>query len=259
MKIISLLVFSLFLFSNETLAEDKVIKEINARNALIKSVSCDVETIIVRRAVKLTSNGKLYYEKDKNLRLVTHAATDNKFMSDVGSNDVYFWVFARRLSPNYVAYANYKDIYKTNLKPSIDPQWMSDCLCLDVIDTSKASIQKQSNKLLVVQTKTSPRKTTTYKAIAIDPHTGAITGNYLYNSNKQMMAYAKVTSHYTASNGMKVPKTMETGAPDEDFTIEWTFSNYKFNVNIPIDVFKMPDLQIKRVNLATEQLRGLND
>ena len=241
-------------------AEDKAIKEINAKNAVVKTVTCDVQTVIVRRAVRLSSNGKLYYEKEKNLRLITHAATDNRFMSDIGSNDSYFWVYARRLNPNYVAYASYKDLYKTNLKPSLDPRWMAECFCFGVIDTHKASVQMQGEKLVVIQSAVGTRKQTVYKAITIDPKLPAITGNYIYDSNKELLAYAIVTSHYTTNNGMRVPKTMESGATGEDFTVNWTFSNYKFNAKMTNEVFKMPSFEIKRINLANgEQLRGLND
>ncbi len=258
-----LLILPMFiLFATTVLAaDDKVVDEINSKNALIKSFTCDVQTILSRRAVKFTSYGKLFYEKEKNLRLVAHSATDNKLTSDVGSNSGYFWVYIKRLNSNYVFYANYKDLHKTNLKPSLDPAWMHHCFCLDNIDVRRAVTQMQGKKFVVIQKQTSPaRKTTVYRAITIDPKELAVTGNYLYDSDKELLTFATVTSHYTTNNGIKVPKTMETGTAGEDFTVEWTFSNYKFNAKMPSDVFKIPDFQIKKFDLSSgEKVRGVND
>lgn len=255
------LLIPLIALSSGTLAgDDKAIREINSKNALIKSFTADVQIIIARRAARFTSYGKLSYEKDKKFRLVTHAAVENKFMSDIGSNSSYFWVYARRLNPDYAIYSSYANLSKTNLKASLEPAWMMDCFCVEQIPTHKTKVEMQGDKLVVLQARASPRQNTVFRAITIDPTKPAIVGNYLYNQEKKLLAYATVSDHYSTNNKMYVPKTIQIGSSGEDAVLYWEFSNYKFNVPIDADTFKMPNLSVQKIDLASGvTVKGIND
>jgi len=241
--------------------DTKVIDQINASNAKVKSFTADVETVIKRRMVVYTLSGKLSCEKDKNLRITNHMVVNGKFMSDMGSNGSYFWFYARRVDPNNMFYAKYADLNKTNLKDSLNPLWLIESLNMIQVDTKNTTVQMQGDKLVVFQVKTSTRKKQMIKAIVIDPKQPTVVANYLYNANKKLVTSADIESFYTTNNGLLIPKVIKGRWNDEDVYITWTFRNFKFNVKIDSNVFKMPNLGVNEVDLGNtkEQYQGIND
>ena len=238
-----------------------VVDKINADKAKIKSLTADVEIIIRRRAIVYTLNGKLYREGDKNLRLINHMIINNKFMSDIGSNDSYFWFYARRVNLSNMFYANYSEINKTNLKDSLNPLWLIESMNILKIDTSNSTFQKQGDKLVIFQVKTSTRNNKMIKAIVIDPIKSVIVASYLYDGNKRLVTSADITSFYTTNIGLLIPKVIEAKWRDEDVSMTYKFSNFQFNVEIDPKTFKMPELGINKVNLGNtrKSYQGIND
>lgn len=255
------IVFLLFMITSVAYADDKaIVDKINAQHAQIRSLTCDTQIIIARRALKLTLDGKFYYEIEKNFRLINHSAVDGKYTSDIGSNNKYFWVYAKRLNPNYLIYSDYSELQKTNLHTSLDPTWMLECFNFGQIDTRKASINRQGDNIVVTQGRISPRRQIVYKLTMIDPTKPAVIANYLYDSNSRQIAYAKVTSFHTTTNNMYFPKTMKAGSVDEEAILFWTFSNLKFNPKISSDTWNIPELSVQKIDLSTGiTVRGLND
>jgi outer membrane lipoprotein-sorting protein len=242
-------------YSQDTVVVDKI----NTANAKIKSFTADVETVIKRRAVAITLNGKLYCEKEKNIRLINTAVVGNKFMSDIGSNDSYFWFYAKRIDAKNLFYCKYANINKSNMKDSLNPLWLIESLNMIKVDAKNAKMQ--GDKLVLFQTKISPRNNKMIKAIVIDPKKPAIVGNYLYDSNKQIVTSANIKDFYTTNNGLLIPKLIEASWTEENVTMTWTFTNFKFNVPIDPKMFKIPDLQVNKVDLGNtkEKFNGIND
>jgi outer membrane lipoprotein-sorting protein len=237
-----------------------VIEKTNANINSIRTLTADVRTITRRRSLAITSNGKLYFQKDHNFRLISHQVTDNRLGSDMGSNKDYFWFYIRRLGGNELHYARYVDLNRTNLKSSLHPLWMMESINLLPIDTNRIKASKQKDNWMVWQMRVSPKRHQIAMISIINPSKFAITAHYVEGgSNGQVLASSEVKG-FNRVQGIYVPRTIEFSLFEDDIKIVQEFSNVRINVPISAEMWKMPDLGIRTVNLASGVvIRGVND
>lgn len=259
MKTIIACLLTTILISPASVAEEKAISQINSKNSKIKSLTADVEMVVRRRATTFTLTGKMSYEKEKNFRL-TNYSPEGKFMSDFGSNNSYFWFYARRINASNVFYSSYKNLSQTNLKDVLNPLWMIDSLGVGEIATRGATVQKQGDQLIVFQYKPGTRQNKIIKATIIDPDKPAIVSHQVFGSGKEFLASINILSFYTTNNGMYIPKTLRIKSADDDAIVTWTVSNIKFNFPIDPTNWKMPNLGMKVVDLGSGvRVKNVND
>ena len=151
--------------------EDKIIQEINERNANIKSIQSDDVIVTIKRRFSVNLKGSLAYEKDLKFRMTIKSPLGRREECDVGSNDSHFWYWSRRLDPPSIYYAEHKNLMVTGLKIPFHPLWMMEAVSINKIDTKNAIVKREGGRLVVLQTRTSTLGTSIIKATHIDVKT----------------------------------------------------------------------------------------
>jgi outer membrane lipoprotein-sorting protein len=223
------------------------IERLNNLNSQVQTLTADVQTIIRRRPVVITLQGKLSYEREKYFRL-TNYNQKGQFTSDIGSNNEYFWIYAKRISASKLYYCYYKDLEQTQIDNSLNPMWMLECLGLGSIHEN-VTIRSQNNLLVVYEKRTGIMNIPVWKATIIDPKKPVMMTHYLYDNHKQIIAQVKVQDYYKFGE-LYVPKTVEFYWAQENATAEIYFTNWKFNKSITTDTWDLPKLNVKIVDMS---------
>lgn len=255
------LAFLFFLFFvNLILADEKeVINQINSANIGIKSIVGSSQLVITKRPVTITLLGNFYYEKNTKFHLINKSAVDNEFASDIGSNEKEFWFYGKRINRNAMYYSSYKNLDKTRLKDSLNPQWMIEALGIGAI--KMGTIQKQKDgKFFVLEERISTRRQNVIIGTLIDSFKPAIVGYYIFDKNKRCLGSIRIIESYKTTTNAYLPKKMEIKWPQENITIVWDLFDIKLNKKISEKTWTMPNLGLQTIDLSSGIIAaGVND
>lgn len=255
-----LLVLLFILFSSVVFADERdVVNQINASNSGIKSLVGSSQIVIRKRAITFTLLGSFYYEKNTKFRLTNKSAIDNEFTSDIGSNEKEFWFYGKRINRNALYYSSYRNLQKTRLKDSLNPQWMIEALGVGIIEMG--TIQKQSDgKFFVLEERTSTRRQTVIIGTLIDPSKPAIVGYYIFDKNSRVLGSIVIVDSYKTTTNAYLPKRMEIRWPQEEAVISWDLYDIQINKTIASATWNIPDIGVPAVDLGSGVVaRGVND
>ena len=238
----------------------ETIDQLNANNSQVRTLTADVSSTVVRRRVSIPLTGKLYFERPMNFRLINRDGRRHSFTSDLGSNDSYFWFYAKRVNSSQIYFSNYSNLSRTRIKDSLNPEWIIDALNMSLVDTKDAKIYMDGKNIAVSKVVQSPRRSQVLKVIKIDPQRPAIVGHYLLTSRRALIASAEVSRFYKLSSGAFIPAEVNIVWPPEQVRIVWRLNNPRANIKIDPKMWTMPNLGVRRVNLGTGvTVRGVND
>ena len=236
----------------------QVLDKVDEATSQIRTFKADVLSITKRRAITITARGQFFYQPEKNMRLTMHTVIDNRLSTDMGSNPDCFWFFIRRLSPREMYYCSYADIPLAHLKDMLDPAWMIESMNFRSTNRVRLQAEKQGGNWVYVQ----PKNTASHQGIicitVVDPSRSVVTAHYLQTRNKKLLASMVITS-FIKVNGISVPKTLEINWPEEELRISWQFSDILINQPIEWKTFEMPELGVRKANLAAGTYRDIND
>lgn len=226
------------------------LERLNNLNSQVRTCTADVQMIIRKRPVVITLNGKLSYGKEKYFRLVNYDSKKG-FASDIGSNDEYFWIYAKRIDRNKMYYCPYSQLDQVEIDNSLNPMWMLEALGLGQINTS-LSQKKESGRIILYEKRTGIMNVPVWKATVIDTTKPAVVLHYLYDSEKQIIATVQILDFYKYGE-LYVPKSAEFYWAKENATAQITFRNWKFNKQILASAWQMPNIGVKVVNMAEQK------
>jgi|GEM_PF-3998245 len=236
----------------------QVLDQVNDAITRIHTFKADVSSVTRKRAVTITASGQFFYQQERNARLVLHAAVDNRLSTDMGSNANDFWFFNRRVNGREMYYCAYANESQARLQDMFDPAWMIESLNLRPINQDNLKAEKQGKNWIYAQPTLTSRQQERICIMTVDPTRSAITAHYLQTRNKQLIASMIITS-FAKVDGIYVPKSIEIYWPGEEIRISWQFSGIVINKPINPVTFSMPELGLRKANLATGTFRNIND
>lgn len=234
--------------------EKTIIDRVNAANKQISSLTANVENITRRRAVAMTAEGKLYFQKPMNFRLQTTNVRQQQASADIGSNREYFWFWIRKLNPQTVYFSKYSNLLKTNLPDSLHPLWMMDLLGINSVETKNAKLSTQSGYIVVQEVKTNPQQKQIIKVTLLDPNRPAIVGHRVYSATGQLLAASTTTNFYKINTGAFLPQQTETRWYTEQISITTTYREPQINVRIDGKTFEMPKFNLPTIDIGKQRV-----
>lgn len=235
--------------------EKDVVKKVNANNSTIQSYVSDLDIVLHKRALTITSVGKNYYEKPRNYRLQTTNVRTNQMGSDIGSNSDVFWFWIKRLDPTNLHFSQYKNLMSTNLPDSLHPVWMMDTLGINQIETENSTIYTQEELIVVQENKTSTRRQEITKVTLIDSKRPAIVGFKLYTKSGKVFASCDIKSFFKTNSGIYLPQQSVTRWQAEQIVIDTTVRNPRVNVKIDPKTFQMPQYKnLRTIDISKQKV-----
>lgn len=228
--------------------QDKaIVDEINARNSNIQSFQSDIRCEIQHKLFVRIS-GKLFYEKPKSSRLIFDSIIGTE--ADLGSNQDHFWFWSRKMQPKGLYYASHIDLWKTRLKPGLNPIWMVQSLTLDVIDLKNTNFENYKGNLLLRKFDIGTNGEPVTRLTIIDRTKKIILGNYLLDNNDKLISSMEVVEF----NGL-IPKVMLIIWQDpmgQRVSLKWSMYNQVVNGTISTTKFQMPTSYSPLIDMGKE-------
>lgn len=222
-----------------------LIRQINAENSKIGSISCDEATVkIWQGGLRFKLTGAIHYEKHKRFRMKMSSAFGEEF--DLGSNDNLFWYWSRRDKDPGVHWAKYEDYHKTRLKTPFNPVFMKKSLSLDVIDTDNAKIVETAEDYIVVYAEKNASNQPILVSIFVNKANKRVEGLIITDTNANPLASAEIQEY---ENGL--PKRILYIWHEEDKALQLELTNPKANTAIPESNWTMPNHDVK-LNMAED-------
>lgn len=217
-----------------------IIKTINNRNSKIISLYiADMPIRLKQRNIIAKVYGELAMEKEKNFRLkITHRLTGKEM--DIGSNNVNFWFWSKRMKPPVLYYAKHEDVNKTMLRTALNPAWMIESLSISPIDTENIEIAKFQELWVVVQPRIGSNGERVTVSTLIHPMQKIVMGRYLYDQDGKLI----VSTEYQYSSN-DIPVKIFITWYEEEIILNWDLSNIKINVGINPQYWVMPNIKDK--------------
>ena len=195
----------------------------NARNDKIKSVNYSF-TLHVN---SFDLDCSLYYEKPRNLRMITNSFLGKE--CDIGSNNILFWFWSKRMKPAGLYYANHEAIHRTRLKTPFHPIWLMETLGIDKIEETTVQTANYKEFLVVFVDGKGLRGQPITRIFLIDPSKNAVKAIYTVNKNGFLIISMEVLN-FQLVDGLYFPKVAVTNWPEENMKMYWTFGKPRVNL-----------------------------
>jgi hypothetical protein len=222
-----------------------LIKQINDRNAKVRTVYVQNVDIRLQRKITVKATGELAFEKNKKFRLqVWHRLTGKEV--DVGSNDEVFWFWSKRMDPPALHYARHEDLKKAMLKTPLNPAWMMESLNVGQIDAANIQVGDFKGRWAVLRPRTSASGEPVTVMTLIDPQKVVIVGRYLYNQQGKMVVSTETQDWYQdPGTQAMIPRNLLIIWYEEGVVMEWNFHNPQVNTGINPQYWVMPAMRNK--------------
>ena len=218
-----------------------LINAINNKNSRLRTFTCEDISIRIRNKITLSVNARIYYEKDRRLRMYVNSFVGKEL--DIGSNNTHFWFWSRRMDPPALYYADYDNLKKTRLKTPFHPVWMKGILGFDKIPDGVAYAQRRGKNWEILQPTRNVQGHPIIRSFVIDPEKLAIVGHYIYERGKLTVS-AEVFEH-RIKDGFFVPSKMVVKWYKEDISMILEFGDVKLNKRIHQNFWVMPQMHNK--------------
>jgi len=211
----------------------RILRGVKDNISFIKSFSApDIKIGIGRINVR----GQLYYEGNK-LRLVIKSFLAKEM--DIGSNESMFWFWSKRMRPQALYYSTHEDVYRTNLRPIFNRDWLLDCFIFSRIQDydGKITFFKKDNILVKKQLKKVSEHEHVYLITLIDIDKLVIVEKYICDLDEQVMACIE----YKDFDSNHIPRSIKVYWQEEDISMDWEIIDMKINTPINEDVWLVPN------------------
>ena len=241
--------------------QQRLIQVINANTAEVRQLSCEIQ---IRMDGVPPLSGTLIVEKPRRLRLKAGLIGISEMGVDVGSNDDEFWIWNKAAIGGQVPaiyFAKHSEFAQSSMRQMIpfEPQWIIDALGLMTLPND-VSIQGPFTRAdgryeLRQEAQTAAGLVT--KILVVDPKTGLVQQQSIYNAQLKLIAYANAIQHqYFEEYHASLPRRIEIVAIGPDHrpnAITVDLSGHKINqlYGDPALQWLMPQpSDAKRVDLA---------
>lgn len=215
-----------------------LINQINQRNSKVQSLYYSKIHSTLRQGSKSGKlNGFMAFEKDKNFRMIQNSIFGKEI--DIGSNNIYFWFWSKRMKPSILYYSQHENIMKSGLRTPFNPLWIMEIVGLKNIHHENAAVIQLDNFWAIVEERMSTEQKLVTKVILIDPAKRASVGHYIYNKDGQIIVSAEIKEYYDI-DGLLVPKEIEVIWFEENVMMIWSFDQPQINQKIDQNLWRIP-------------------
>lgn len=222
-----------------------VIKEINERNAKLKTFVCDdMEIRVWQGGHRHKLSGSMYYEKPTNFRMEISSILGKEV--DIGSNSTAFWYWSRRDKSPGLHWAKHEDFQKTRLKTPFNPALLKSSLGQELLDVQSARIVENQKDMMLVYPQKSGQGTDILLSVFVNKERKQIDGFVVTDTNGKYLAACEIQSRQG-----DLPKTVLYTWYEEDRVMLMTFNNPRVNTVIGSDRWAMPNYTPK-INIGEQ-------
>lgn len=226
-----------------------LLEKVNTKNALIHNFACqDFDLKVWQKGIRLKLSASLYYEKDKNFRMIVRSFLGKE--CDIGSNKDIFWFWSKRINPPTLHYALHKDYTKTRLKTPFNPRYMMDSLGLGKINL-EGKINELEDKFVVVENTINTIGQPIAKFTFVSKKEEKVTGFMISDSTG-----APITSGEVLEWDGDKPKQILYVWFEEDISMLLEFRNSFTNVLIDPKYWELPPIE-PRIDMGKELAVGM--
>ena len=195
-----------------------------------------------------TLRASLALERPQRFRLQAGTGlTGNEL--DVGSNDEYFWFWARRADQPAVYYARHEQAFDPRVQQvmPIAPHWLMEALGLVWLDPNRAydgPYLRGANQLELRYAESTPNGPVT-KLLVIDSQRGQINQLAVYDSANQLIAAATASDfQYDPVMQAWLPRQVDVHLPASQMSLTLSVDSYQVNQLSaePTQLWAMPNI-----------------
>jgi hypothetical protein len=236
--------------SNKVPTAEQLTQYLNDNAARVQNFRCDNLSITASQGLQAVGmTGKIWLEKDKNLRLVADAGGNREF--DMGSNEQEFWFWVARMKPSYQFYCAYKDIKEArNMPIPFQPDWMMEAIGLGQYGPAgKYKIEHDNETIRLVEKTSSPQGTPLRKVIVFNrrpvqaPNPQMLACQLFDDATNKEIGSVKIleTQLVGKDNGI-MPKRLELqmNQPDAKVKMVMVLNGATVNQVLPMEAFRRP-------------------
>jgi hypothetical protein len=234
---------------NDDLDTLSLIRSINNANSRVKSVCYTDIKIQLSQNLTIRANGKLFFQKDKFLRIfISHSLFGQEM--DIGSNEEFFWFWSKRMTPPALFYARHEDLGKTMLKTPLNPDWLLESFGITQLPEKNIEFVKCGLLQGIIQYKVSALGENVFIVTLLDPKINTIAGKYLYREDGNLLASIEFKSFKKCNKvGVMVPTSLRITWPEENIYMDWDMSGVGINQCIDPTNWDLPYYK-QTINMA---------
>lgn len=196
-----------------------LIESVNSKNRQITSVLSSSEASF--KKIK----SRLYYKKPDQFLLVMQSKKGKEL--EIGFNNVYYWFWIKTFDPKNLYYCKIEQVNRTNLKPILYPQVLSDLLGINELNMSNFDFVETNGTI----------KGTEYKCglkhVIIFDNEKIIEQEYYEKEKIILRVKVKSFSDY---NGTKIPKDINLEFHQEGISLNLEIKPEEINKEISIEI-----------------------
>lgn len=190
-------------------------------------------------------SGKLAVEKGRHIRLMVSSPAGNEV--DLGSNDERFWIWSRRLKPEFVTCQHVNmDVARQDLGVPFEPDWLMQALGVMSLPTAnlKMEMDRSHDQARLIQQVTTAHGQPLRKVALVDLKRGIIIEHSLYDYNGQKIAQAKLSGHrWDKETGIVMPHRVILDCPQFHASMTMDLGKIQLNPSsIPSNLWEMPEM-----------------
>jgi len=221
--------------SSESIA---ILETINKRNALIKNFSCtNAKFTVSSDGSKYNLTGTFYFEANRKLNMRVNSWVGEEFF--MGSNDVEFWFWSKRMQPAVLHFAKYRDYSKTRLKSVFNPTVVIESLGFQILNFQKpVTVVDVGEKLCLMEPMVDTLGATIVKMTFVKKNTYKIIGQIISDTNGKAIA----SSEILAWNG-ELPKQILYNWHEEKRVMVLDMAEAKTNTQMNEKFWLRPNLR----------------
>lgn len=209
---------------------DDVVRVVNANSQAVQSLSTRNASISVPYLPALHAN--LAMERPRRFRLQADTAITGAEV-DLGSNDELFWFWVKR-NPSPSVYFCRHDQYAQSAAKSflpVEPEWLIEAIGLPVFDPQGQHQGPYArNGKLEIHTRLETSQGRMTRIAVIDPVSGWVLGQHLYDAQGQRLASAVASRHERdPATAITLPQRIEIDWPATKFSMQIDLADLRIN------------------------------
>jgi hypothetical protein len=209
---------------------EDVIAVVNNNSRQIQSLSADRATINVR-GVATSLSASLAYQRPQRLRL--RAGTSFGTELDLGSNDEFFWIWAKRNQPQGIYYCRHDHFITSRARDvmPLGPQGFIEALGVVEFDPAlphQGPFPYGNGNLRIDTIREMPEPLK--KVTIIDGQQGWVLEQYWYNAQGQVIASATAAGHHRDPlTNIIIPSSVQIAIPQTQLNMRIELGNVEVN------------------------------
>ena len=197
-----------------TPTSDQIVATIQRNTEGVRQLNCNVKVLM--DGMPASASGTLLMERPNRLRMKVGVLGMTDSGIDIGSNEERFWIFNKSSfggSRPAVYYANHQEYANSPLHQTVQlrPQWLFDAMGLVAFDPAErveGPFQKNGNLELYTTLPTPAGET--HRVLTIDPQTGLVLQQALYDSQNRRLGWVRARKHrYFPEHNVSLPQHIE--------------------------------------------------